>query len=260
MVNPKDWKSAIYTGSIRHRRFSPKRHELQYQVFMMYLDLAELDQLFEDSWLWSNKRKAIAQFKRSDFFGDPDQPLDQSLRQHLFQETGHQATGPIRLLANLRYFGHIMNPLTCYYFFNDDEKLEYIIAEVNNTPWNEKHNYVLKCDPNQKYQRIKFDKAFHVSPFNPLDIEYDWRCNCPGEKLQLNMQNHRNNDIEFDATLALERQNINSKALRDIMIQYPFMTFKVVSGIYWQALKLWLKRVPIYDHPNKYNDAKTTKG
>lgn len=218
---------------------------------MMYLDLAETDHLFDDSCLWSSAGPAIAQYRRSDFFGDPLLPLDQALRDYLFQETGVQHAGPIRMLANLRYFGHIMNPLTCYYFYNKAEQLEYIVAEVSNTPWKERHSYVLKCEPNKKYQRIKFNKAFHVSPFNPLDIEYDWRCNYPDEKILLNMQNHRNETVEFDATLVLERSEITSRSLRNIIIQYPLMTIKVVAGIYWQAFKLWLKGVPVYEHPDK---------
>jgi DUF1365 family protein len=248
-------KSAIYKGWLRHRRYSPKSHSLRYQVFMMLLDLSELDQVFSGSKLWSSKRWALARFKREDFLGDPATPLDCAVRQRVEQQVGVYPTGPIRLLANLRYFGFIINPISCYYCFDDDERLQFIIAEVNNTPWDERHSYVLACEPEHNYQRISFNKDFHVSPFNPMDIRYEWRCNLPADDLRINMQNWRSPQVgsdetlEFDATLVLEREVITASALRRLIWQYPFMTFKVVVAIYWQALKLLIKGVPVFAHP-----------
>lgn len=250
-------KSAIYKGWVRHRRYFPKQHQLRYQVFMLLLDLAELDQVFSDTAFWSTTRWAPARFKREDFFGDPSLPLDAALRQHVKSQTGVYPTGPIRMLANLRYFGFIINPITCYYCFDDQEQLQYIVAEVNNTPWNERHAYVLPCEPERKQQRIDFYKCFHVSPFNPMDIRYFWRSSHPGESLSIHMQNWRDieqsgsESLEFDATLSLQRETISAQALNKLIWQYPLMTGKVVLGIYWQALKLFIKGVPIFDHPKK---------
>jgi DUF1365 family protein len=242
-------KSAIYQGWIRHRRYLPKANQFKYKVFMMYLDLAELDEVFSLSRLWSAHRTALARFKRKDFLGDSKVPLDQAVREHVESQTGIYPRGAVRILANLRYFGFIINPICCYYCFDEQDSLQFIVAEVNNTPWDDRHAYVLTCNPENKYQRIAFQKDFHVSPFNPMDINYDWRSNLPAESLRINMQNWRSGNKEFDATVALERKELTSRSLTNIILQYPFMTLKVVSGIYWEALKLFIKGIPIYDHP-----------
>jgi DUF1365 family protein len=246
-------QSAIYKGWVRHRRFSPAPHQLRYSVFMMLLDLAELDKVFAGSWLWSTRRWALARFKRADYLGDPAVPLDTAVRRRVAELAGVYPEGPIRLLTNVRYFGFIINPISCYYCFDNNEQLQFIIAEVNNTPWDERHSYVLQCKPESKYQRIRFNKQLHVSPFNPMDIEYDWRSSLPEQQLRIHMQNWREVDggqlKEFDATLVLEREPLSVKALRLLLCQYPLMTIKVVAAIYWQAIKLWCKKVPIYDHP-----------
>lgn len=242
-------QSAIFTGWVRHRRMVPNKHCFKYKVFMMYLDLAELDHVFSGTCLWSTKRWALARFKRSDFMGDSTLPLDKAVRQRVKEKIGLYPEGPIRLLANLRYFGFIMNPIACYYCFDKQEKLQAIVAEVNNTPWDERHSYVLSCEPDKNHQRIRFDKEFHVSPFNPMDIHYDWRSNTPEASLFITMQNWRNDKMEFDAILALKRKEITPGRLRGLIWKYPLMTMQVIVGIYWQALKLLIKRTPVFDHP-----------
>ena len=224
---------------------------------MMFLDLAELDDVFQGAKFWSVEGFALAQFKRTDFHGDPAIPLDQAVRQKIAKETGVYPKGAIRLLANIRYFGYIINPIACYYCFDDQEQLQFVVAEVNNTPWDERHSYVLQCDPKQKYQRIKFNKAMHVSPFNSMDIEYNWRSSLPSDVLRIHMQNWRQEndsveaEMEFDATLVLDREEITPKGLNKLIWQYPLMTIKVVVAIYWEALRLFAKGVSVNDHPNK---------
>ncbi|NNE63867.1 MAG: DUF1365 domain-containing protein [Gammaproteobacteria bacterium] len=241
--------SAIYRGSLRHRRFHPLRHKFSYSVFMMYLDLDELDAVFEQSPWWSKKPWRPARFERSDFLGDPQIPLDQAVRNRIFEEVGEWHKGPIRMLANLRYFGFIINPITCYYCFDENEKLQTIVTEVTNTPWSERISYVLKCDPQSRIQRISFQKGMHVSPFNPMDMTYRWSSNKPSKILSLNLETEQTGEKQMDATMVLKRQEINAGSLAGILVEHPWMTAKVVASIYWQALILAIKKAPFFSHP-----------
>ena len=168
--NATELNSAIYTGQVRHRRFSPKSHAFLYNVFMVYLDLQEVDDVFEQSRWWSSDRFNIAQFKRSDFFDKhADGSLYDAVSSWLERENGSRPEGPIRMLANLRYFGFIINPITCYYCFDKTgKKLQTIILEVTNTPWGEYCKYILNVTdsakdsdastPQSTKQAIKFSK------------------------------------------------------------------------------------------------------
>jgi len=243
-------KSKLYTGSLRHRRHLPREHAFHYRVFMPYLLLDEVDAVLAQSSFWSRRRFAPASFRREDFHGDPSLPLDEAVRRSVFEATGETPRGPIYLLANLRCFGFQINPLCCYYCFDEDgETLRFLVAEVTNTPWNERHSYVLRAGEHPRVLRQEFDKAFHVSPFNPMAMRYDWRSNVPGERLAIHLENHTAQGRQFDATLALKAEPLTSRSMRRVLWQFPLMTAKVALAIYWQALKLFIKRVPLYPHP-----------
>ena len=216
---------------------------------MMYLDLAELETVLKLSPWWSDKPWRPARFERGDFLGDPNISLDEAVRQRILQETGEAHTGPIRMLANLRYFGFNMNPITCYYCFDTSENLKSIVTEVTNTPWKERQSYVLKCDPDKRIQRINFHKEMHVSPFNPMDMAYRWSSNNPAKILSLNLETEHQGKRHVDATMALKRREIDARSLAGILVEHPWMTAKVLTSIYWQALKLGLKKTPFHSHP-----------
>ena len=243
---------------------APVRHEFSYRMFMLYLDLSELPQLFDRRWLWSASGPALARYRREDHFGDPAVPLATSVRDLVARETGRRPAGPIRLLTHLRYCGHVFNPVSFYYCFDEeDSEVETIVAEVNNTPWGERHCYVLPQSMNagkHGHGRYFPEKSMHVSPFMQMDVDYDWRFNAPGRELTVHMENARQGRKIFDATLVLERREVNGPALAHALAAYPLMTLKVVAAIYWQALKLWLKGTPLHDHPDKGRPAAEEPG
>jgi uncharacterized protein len=245
--------SRIYKGWVRHRRAAPAPHRFAYRMFMLYLDLAELPQLFDGVALWSARRWAPAQFRRSDYLGPAEVPLDQAVRDLVQSRLSRRPTGPIRLLTHLRYFGYCFNPVSFYYCFAPDGKqLDCIVAEITNTPWRERHAYVLDAAGEaQRLKRFEFDKHFHVSPFMPMNMQYDWRFNAPDQHLSVHMQNFKDGAPLFDATLSLDQSPWSAGALLRLLAGFPFMTLKVVMAIHWQALRLWLKRIPVHDHPLK---------
>jgi len=247
--------SGIFSGQVSHWRKAPVGHSFKYRVFMMYLDLDELDQVFAGRWLWSTRRPALARFQRSNYFGNPEVSLDTSIRDFVSERTGVHPRGPIRLLTNLSYFGYCFNPLSVYYCFDEkDESVETIVAEVSNTPWGERCCYVLSADKNTgdgKIHRYKTDKELHVSPFMNMNITYDWLVTEPGKDLVVRIDNEYENDRLFGASLNLRRREITGGSLALILTRFPFMTLQVIGGIHWQALRLWLKGCPLVPHPEK---------
>jgi uncharacterized protein len=248
--------SCIYEGTIRHRRFLPRPNCFEYRIFFMFLDLAELDTVFEGHPLWSVGRVNIAYLRRRDHFGDPNLSIDQAVRELVSQKLGSHPKGPIRMLTHLRYWGHCFNPVTFYYCYdNNDSRVETVVAEIHNTPWSEHYCYVLGSESNEhsqsRWRRYKVVKDFHVSPFIDMDIHYDW-CFCePGELLNAHLIDYQKNQKLFDATLVLKRRSISRSSLSRMLIKYPLITVKVIVMIYWQALRLILKKIPFYDHPRK---------
>ncbi|HYM86302.1 MAG TPA: DUF1365 domain-containing protein [Pseudoxanthomonas sp.] len=261
LVRAPAFASALYTGWVRHRRHAPHPHAFRYRLFMAYLDLAEVEQVFARRWLWSAGRRNVAEFRRSDYLGDPAIPLDQAVRDCVERYGAPRPSGPIRLLTHLRYFGKCFNPVSFYYCFAEDgHTLQTVIAEVTNTPWKERHAYVLpvaEATPHGDVNAWHFDKRLHVSPFMAMEHAYAWRFGIPGDALRVHMEvlppgspgdpGRR----EFDATLVLQRKPVDARHLAAMLMRFPLMTLQVVAAIHWQALRLWLRGNPVHDHPAK---------
>lgn len=246
-------KSSLYIGEVEHRRFSPKQNFFRYSVAYYYLDLAEVKSLFRFPFLFSYNFPGILSFWRKDYLGDAQKDLDQSVRETVESYTGNKATGPIRLLTNISYFGFCMNPVSFYYCFDSEGKtLKYVVSEITNTPWGEKHRQVFELD-GKEMKVFKFPKDFHVSPFMPMTIDYTWVFHAPDETLKVYMQNRLTgqSDLMFDSTLDLKRKDLTLANVLGTFLRLPLVTFKTLLAIYYQALKLYLKKVPFYTHPSK---------
>lgn len=248
-------RSAVYRGRVRHRRFTAPAHAFEYTLFALYVDLAEMDRVFDSRWLWSSRGPNAMWLRRRDLLGDPALPLDACVRDRVESACGRRPAGPIRVLTMPRAWGLGFNPVSFYYCWDAaDREVETVVAEVTNTPWLERHAYVLHAgidEARAPRHRYRFRKDFHVSPFLPMDLDYDWRFTDPGDTLAVHMDVRRGADVAFDATLTMERRAWSGGALAAALAAHPWMTAKAVAGIYWNAFRLWTKRAEFFAHPSK---------
>tara|TARA_A100001011_G_scaffold173680_1_gene182383 strand:- start:40 stop:819 length:780 start_codon:yes stop_codon:yes gene_type:complete len=245
----------LYRGFINHRRFTPFKQSFTYPIFLAYVDLGDINNVIKKSFFWNVNKTAIVSFNREDYHGDPNIDLEESVRNTIFKRTGTKPKGPIRLLTHLRYFGYCFNPVSFYYCFDkSDTYVKTILAEVTNTPWKERHAYVINQKKNGSRNSDLFaelKKELHVSPFWGMDHQYDWLFSEPQKKLLVNMKNFKGGNKVFDATLKLKRESFSRLTLLRSILRFPFITLTVVFRIHWQALKLWIKKAPFFIHPKK---------
>ena len=242
--------TAFYVGKLAHVRMTPKHHRFSYPVFMPFVDVDDLSSLTDRAPLWSAGRWGLARFVRSDFIGDYRQSVSEAVKKRIFEETAQQFDGQIFLLANWRYFGLQNNPIACYFCKGASQgALDFIVVEVTNTPWGERHSYVLETDNSKTLCQTEFKKELHVSPFHGMQQRYRWLSTTPGESLAIRLTNLEQGERVFHASLTLKRLPVNRFTGLSLLVRYPFETAKVTLGIYWQAALLFLRRVPLFSHP-----------
>ena len=240
--------SCIFEGLVRHRRFEPRR-EFTHRLALAYLDLDELPRLLNGRLV--SERPGLVRFRRRDYLGDRAVSLDRAVRELVSERTGERPEGPIRLLTHPRSFGHCFNPVSFYYCFHPaDERLQAVVAEVTNTPWGERHAYVLGAGRTSgNVLAAQFEKAMHVSPFMDMDQRYDVRASIPGKTLSVHIASSRSTTTVLDATLSLRRRELTRASLARTTARYPLATVRVLALIYAHALGLKLAGAPVHPHP-----------
>lgn len=237
--------SCIYTGVVRHRRFAVAHHEFSYKMFLLALDLDELSQLQTVSPWFKVNRFAPLSFRCSDYLTGKNSLTRHDVWQKVAELGGNDLAGKVLFVGQMRCFGIYFSPINTYYCYNANGELIYLLAEVSNTPWNQRHYYLIDIE-----NKPVSNKDFHVSPFMDMDMKYHWRIKAPGKQLSLHIENHSDTKV-FDASLNMQRATFTSDNIRRSILAIPAMTVKTVWGIYWQALKLYLKKVPYIAPPEE---------
>lgn len=244
-------QSALYVGQVRHRRFEPKGHAFTYRVFFFYLDLDEIDRIFRWPGLFAKRGPSFLAFRRKDYLGEKATELKDSVKNSVRSLLGKEPQGPIRLLTQISYFGFCFNPISLYYVFDKSaERVEFIVAHVSNTPWNERHTYAVECKADQPLN-FTMQKLFHVSPFMPMEQNYFWRMGSPQQTLTAHMENkdQRTEATVFDVTMNLQRRPLTFLSLVRTLSLFPLATLKSFLAIYFEALRLFAKGLRFHTHP-----------
>ena len=236
--------SGIFSGNVRHRRFAPKYHAFNYKMYMLALDLDELNLVNKASKLFSLKKFSAISFFENDYVKGEPGNLKQRIANKVTQLGGNWDGTKVTFMGQCRNFGFYFSPANFFFCYDQDKQCRNMLVEVSNTPWLERHYYLVDIS-----QTETTEKTFHVSPFMDLDMHYLWRVKAPSNKVFVHIENHKDEKV-FDATLALTKQDFTATNMFKTWLSLPAMTFKVVLGIYWQALKLFAKRIPFVAHPD----------
>ncbi len=247
---------AIYEGRVLHRRLHPDRREFAPKLFLAYVDLDQLPDALDRLPLWSARNPAPVHFRARDFLDGRDRPLAPAVRDLVEARLGRRPAGPVYLLAQLRTFGVLFNPLSVYYCWTPDgQELDAIVLEVTNTPWRERHWYVLDARAatdaatDLATASVTTAKAMHVSPFLPMDVDYKVSWTAPGPALQLRIEVEKGGTAVFDAELALQRTAVNRRRAVGVLVRYPMLPLRVLAGIYTHAARLLARGLRPYRHP-----------
>jgi DUF1365 family protein len=241
--------SALYAGHVMHQRLRPRRHRLRYRLFMLLLDLDEIDALDTRLRLFSRNRRNLFSFRDTDYGAGDTTPLRVQIEAHLRAAGLASQVGAIRLLTIPRVLGFAFNPLSVYFCHRPDGDLAAILYEVNNT-FGQRHSYLLPVDADAGLPiRQTTAKMFHVSPFMDMDMTYAFRVVPPADRLGIAITGTDGDGPIITAALAADRTALTDRALLRAFASYPLVTFKVVGGILWEAIRLWMKGVPVRHRP-----------
>jgi DUF1365 family protein len=239
--------SALYVGKLAHARRAPPARAFEHALYMLYLDLDELERLDLAPAL-AVEAPGLLSFRRRDYRGPVERKLKDCVLDDVAAVLGERPRGPVRLLTHVRSFGRAFNPVSFYYCFAEDgTTLCAVLAEITNTPWGERHAYVVAA--HEREARGEFAKAFHVSPFLPMTARYRWHLPAPGAALSVEMRNEEHGAESFRARLSLERRALTRRSLVGVALAQPFMSLRVLAWIYGHALVLFCRGAKVFPHP-----------
>jgi DUF1365 family protein len=265
-------RSQWLEGTVRHRRLAPVSHQFRYNTGMLAVDLSEWEAVTDVSRWFSLERFNWMSLKRNDYMPSRGGSLEQAVRDQVEEATGWRPDGPVELITHPRYLGYVFNPVSFYFCYHAGanpaagDLPAVILAEITNTPWHQRHIYCLECDHPETLPsgwqtlRFGFDKRFHVSPFNPMDQQYRWSFSFRAGELRIHMNVLGKEQKEFDATLVVRRAPLTRKVFNKALRAFPLESLKVVTGIYWHALRLKLKGARFYSNPDKLPDEDPAHG
>jgi uncharacterized protein len=241
--------SALYVGTVMHRRIKPRAHKLRYRVFWLLLDLDEIVQLDANLRLFSRKRFNLFSFRNADHGDGSGVPLRQQAERHLAAAGIDLHGGKIRLLCMPRICGYGFNPLSIYYCYDRGDELVALIYEVHNT-FGERHSYLIAVDRGGSGVLEQHClKRFYVSPFMDMDIAYHFRIIDPAQRISAVIQCSNAQGPVIVASLSGQRRALTDAALLRVFFTHPLLTMKVIGGIHWEALRLWLKGLRLRPRP-----------
>ena len=248
---------AILEGRVHHQRSEPTEHQFDYALNLAAIRLDDINGFTHRSNLLRKDKPGVFTFQRADFHGPRHISIDQSVRNTVFQSTGAAIEGPILLVGMLRHFGHSFNPVSFYLCYNKAETaVEYIVAEITNTPWGQRYAYVLGPKQNTgtlTHHIYDFDKLFHVSPFHGMQQKYHWEFTFTESDISICMKNIENEKCIFTATYAASFKTATRKSINALFYKFPAASLRAITLIYLNALKLRIKKIPFYEHPQYRN-------
>lgn len=256
--------NSVVKGWVRHRRYAPKPHLFEYDMKWTLLDLDEVENQFKLSRLWSVEKYNIVSYRAKDFHQNSTNESEEitspkSNKQNIIKtikaRTGKEFEGKVYMMSHLRNYGYNFNSVCFYYCYDLDETLAFIVSEITNTPWGERHSYVFDCANEEsskcgKVYQYSFKKEFHVSPFIQMDMLYRWTFKVAKDELRVHMAVLTTEGKKyFDATFTGKLLPLTTSSMRKYGVSHALQPHKMSFLIYWQALKLWLKRLKVFDHP-----------